>query len=261
MNLRHSVLHRLLVSILLLSPTLVLAQDITSNLVGYWKCNGTGSSVTDESGNGATGTLTDGASFGTGMAGLGQDCVFNGATNSPYDVVTMGTAASLNVTGQHLTISAWVNNAGANVGNDFQTILARNAGTSGWQYRLLLYYSRDRFLFQSNGGDSITSATFTAFTVGTWHHVAMVYDAATADNVTFYVDGSPVTGAATTTTITSEPTFVTYIGRSNAVDYPWNGALDELRVYSRSLTSSDITAAMNVRDPTVGPKHRMLILD
>jgi hypothetical protein len=78
---------------------------------------------------------------------------------------------------------------------------------------------------------------------GNWHFVAGTYDGA---YVRFYVDGVEVT-PATATSLTINYALPTnsnlYIGAYVAAGWctlPFNGSIDEVRVFNRALTASEI---------------------
>jgi hypothetical protein len=86
-----------------------------------------------------------------------------------------------------------------------------------------------------SGGDTIS--------LGTWYHVAASYDRGNLANPpTFYING---TRFPTTTLVlpsgTAPPLSGTgYIANSSANNRSWNGLIDDLRVYDRILTDTEI---------------------
>jgi Concanavalin A-like lectin/glucanases superfamily len=229
----------LCVSLLLLTSPLVWA-DITSNLAGYWKFNESSGTAADSSGNGNAGTLT-GATYTT-PGKLGGGVLFGG----DGDFVTFGQPAALNITGTVITLACWVriDGAGGGTATGLQTLIAKD-DTSGMQWRLLLGDSRDNVLFQAQDSSiSVNTTNFTPFTLGTWHHIAVVYNGST---VTFYVDGVSRATPAATTSITTHASNV-ILGKAGGVNYYLNGALDEVRIYNRALSGADVTELMNFTD-------------
>jgi hypothetical protein len=99
----------------------------TPGLVAAYGFNeGTGTTVSDASGHGITGTL-NGATWSTGGK-YGNALSFNGSSS----YVDLGNPTSLQITGS-MTWSAWVK-AAANPADDGQ-IVAKSDGTSGWQLK------------------------------------------------------------------------------------------------------------------------------
>lgn len=206
--------------------------DITTGLKGFWKFNeASGTSTADETGANP-GTLTDGATLGA-VGKIGTAIQFNGSVSR----VNFGAGAALDITGTQLTIAAWVYISG-NAGSDGLTCLyCRDNGSNNYQVRFLLNDARTQMTLQLNGGGVGSSTAFTAWTLNTWHHVAMVYNGTA---VTFYADNVAVGGPSSSVSIASQATFQAQAGRGYSNFFGMNGRLDSLHIYSRALTSGDI---------------------
>ncbi|HET9957195.1 MAG TPA: LamG domain-containing protein, partial [Polyangiaceae bacterium] len=84
-------------------------------------------------------------------------------------------------------------------------------------------------------------------TPGQWAHVAMVYDRA---RVALYIDGREATPAIEhTDPLVHAPGTGLFIGALYNAKYPFKGAIDEVRIYDRALTSKEVAA--NACSPTV----------
>lgn len=235
-------------SVVLLTSTLAQA-DIVTSLRGYWKFDESSGTAADSSGNGNAGTLTSGAVFGTGKVNGGV--VLNGTTA----YVAVGNVTALQITGTALTLAAWVRidgNAGGSAG-DYHQVVGKDAGAS-YDYRLLLDNNRSVLLFQG-AGVSVSSTTFTAFTLGTWHHVAAAFN---GSSVAFYVDGVARGTPAGAGTL-SNGGYGVAMGRTAGTNiYQFNGAIDEVRIYARVLASGDVTELVNFVD-TVVARRRAIV--
>jgi hypothetical protein len=204
----------------------------TIGLSGYWNFDeNSGSVAHDGSGNGYYGVIA-GAGWVSGK--INSALSFDGATN--YVVapnIPFGSA---------LSISAWVNPAVLT-----QTSFARIAET---QYAAGLYLGTDstgtKYKFIVNGGrgstGSCNGASFGcaqggAVTSG-WHLVTGTFDGTMG---ILYVDNAVV--ASDTFLAPASASLPLYIGRyylSNG--YGWSGAIDEVRLYDRALTGSDVSS-------------------
>ena len=82
-----------------------------------------------------------------------------------------------------------------------------------------------------------------------WYHVAGVYDAA-ARTLDIYVNGVRDNGVLLGTVPSSQvnSSVNVNIGRRTGGFY-FNGLIDEVRIYNRALTASDIQADMNTPIP------------
>ncbi|MBI4590387.1 MAG: LamG domain-containing protein [Candidatus Rokubacteria bacterium] len=193
------------------------------------------------------GTLQNGASFSAGK--VGQAFSFDGVD----DYVLVPDAANLDLT-SGMTIDAWVNPATINM-DDGAAIVAKGEGT-GEAY---LFDVSDatggyaiRFLFRDSTG-LVFGVGFepwlTLARVGVWNHVAGTYDAATGVSK-LYIDGVHVsTGVAPPNTLISTNTHELSIGsrqfRGGAYDLNFNGLIDEVEIFDRALSASEIQAIFN----------------
>ncbi|HYO24314.1 MAG TPA: LamG domain-containing protein [Lacipirellulaceae bacterium] len=196
------------------------------NLLAHWKLNeSSGTSASDSSGNGRTGTVTGTATWTS--ATIGNGFQFNGATKIQ--------AAGLLGNPTNLTISAWatltaIDSFGAEVVSLGDHVVLRL--DDGGRMRALYY-----------NGTTWTSLDFTASYVGTgWRHFAAVFD--DANNVLkLYVDGVEVASGAMTSSI-SYPGLgsATVIGRNGngGTSHDFTGIIDDVRVYDAALTAAQI---------------------
>jgi len=197
-----------------------------SDLVGYWKFDeGTGTTVSDSSGNGNTGTLTNGPLWTAGR--IGNALYFDGINDS----ITIPDSNSLDLSGS-FTFSAWVNPV--STFTDFRSILVKN-------YKYFLYASGAGYCGDGSplgGFSEVTNQTVcqpSPLPANAWTYLALSYNGST---LTLYRDGIPVatsnaTGALSATTGTLQ------IGASQFGEY-FQGLIDEVRIYKRALTDTEI---------------------
>jgi len=224
---------------------LVLTVGLVSNAsaipapVGWWKFDeGTGSDANDSSGNGNDGTISDeGVSWVLGLVGP-YALDFTGG------VVIIPDAPELRPS--TVTACAWINlsasqEAGARVlqkGDDNHETYVFQGGGYGMNFTLL-----DTGL--NNHGVNLARPLWQ----GEWIHIAGTYD---GSNIIIYVNGEPnnstVAGSFTPYQSVGE---VLHIGaRSAGGDRPWNGMIDDVRVYNTGLLASEIQHIYwQVRDP------------
>lgn len=216
-----------------------LAEAQTPGLIAAYSFNeGSGTTVTDASGNGNTGTLV-GATWTT--AGKYSNALsFNGSTA----YVDLGNPASLQLTGS-ATWSAWIN-ATANPADDGQ-IIAKSDNVSGWQFKTSPDTGLHTFGVAVSGNSSSRTQRYSLISraLNTWYHVAGVYNA-TAGTLDIYVNGVLNNGTILGTLPASQfnSTVNANIGRRTGGFY-FNGIIDEVRVYNRALTQSEIQTDMN----------------
>jgi hypothetical protein len=96
-----------------------------------------------------------------------------------------------------------------------------------------------QFNYKNN---SVGSAAATAFTIGTWHHVAAVRNNGT---ISLYIDGAFRLSATEGTTAPTYPInmiagAMAYGGYTPPRYNPFGGKIDEIRVYNRALSAAEI---------------------
>ncbi|MEP2512744.1 MAG: LamG-like jellyroll fold domain-containing protein, partial [Reichenbachiella sp.] len=133
----------------------------------------------------------------------------------------------------NFTLEAWVRTE--NVGN--QTILY--IGTTGSDTDVTLKANAsDVFVVNSNGHPGPTSSGFlvsNGASPATWHHVAAVYD---GTDLSLYVDGI-LQGSDNTFAFNIDYS-VFRIGDSGATGTPWNGDIDEVRIWNIARSPQEL---------------------
>lgn len=209
-----------------------------SGLVAYYKMsNGSGTTLTDNSGNGRTGTLNNGPSWVLSGCFAGpRNCLDFDGTN---DYVDCGSPTATRIT-NNLTISAWV-----------KTSLAaqRTYLTNQW------YSFNSGILLGLNSSGKIHIAFCQAnnnwdyhdpnFTVsdGKWHNIVVTFS---SGNLKTYVDGILIDSyTSSKTSITYNGTAHLNIGRdSGSTEEFWSGSIDEVSIWNQVLTVAEIRENM-----------------
>lgn len=211
----------------------VVLQKTTQNflndgLVGYWsfdggKTNWAANTTQDSSVSGNTGTMTNMSTTSTPVMGrMGQALDFDGV-NDRVDIPTelIGTGA--------VTVSAWVHPRTSG-GSDAGNILSNR------RFKVTVDSTPFRF-FSSNGtgntGSAVVPALFSA-----WTHVVVTRSAAGLIN--FYVNGAQ-SGTADQDGGTPQAGVANLnIGNTTLNESPFDGPIDEVRIYNRILSLSEI---------------------
>ncbi len=225
----------------------VLNEDVIRNyydeLCGCWEMNeGTGTTITDSSGNDNTGTLTNMSS--PWVSGhLDKDGYFRNALqfDGADDYINCGNDSSLNPS-DALTITAWIKLDGSFTYDN--TIVSRGYATdSGEVYWLeILNYSPYQVRF--HWGDGTTRdylKTTSGIPSNEWHHVAVTFD---SGEVKIYIDGELDASKTSTVTSIQLQAYDTQIGKywSGAVAHLFDGAMDKVKIYRRVLSANEIRA-------------------
>ncbi len=203
----------------------------TGLVAAYSLDAGSGTTITDASGHGITGTI-HGATWTT-TSKFGKALSFNGTNN----YVDLGNPASLQITGS-MTWSAWIM-ATANPADDGQ-ILAK-----GWEFKTSPDTGPHTFGVAVAGRGSLTQRySKTVRALNTWYYVASVYNAS-ARTLDIYVNGVLDNGvlSGTVPAAQARSSLNVNIGRRFG-GYYFKGVIDEVRIYGRALSQAEIQRDM-----------------
>jgi hypothetical protein len=220
-------------------------------LVGYWSFDeGTSTIVTDFSGNGNHGTLA-GSSGGlpqwvNGKRGKAID--FDGSDDR---VATVDINSTDNATA--LTVAVWLK--ADNIASDYSTISKFTGGSGNWD---MWFSSRSpcnlqglAFSSDGTGGGNESCATGNLHQAGVWEHWVVVFDgtlSGDANRLKMYKDGAQATidfGAAIPATLPSNSASITFGNTADLSGNYFPGSFDEVRIYNRALSASEIAALYN----------------
>lgn len=203
----------------------------SDGLVGYWKLDESSGNAADSSGVGTSLTDTNTVAFVGGKFANAGDFE---ATNSEYQFAADN--ATLSLTGS-LTLSAWIKPESVSSGT--YNIIAKWDG-SNESYRL--YQSTNTIVLEVESGNTVTSST--TLSASSWYHVVGTYDSTTQTG-RVYING------ALDATSTSFPSSIGddagrfHIGAEDSSTTAANfydGVIDDVRVYSRTFTASEISS-------------------
>ena len=204
----------------------------TGLVAAYGFNEGTGSSVTDLSGNGNVGAVSGATWIDTGR--FGKALSFNGSSSR----VTVPDSASLDLSGA-MTLAAWVYPTAA-MADRRVVIVKERPGSNAYH----LHAS------SANSGRALTGITSTAWNrlwsssalpVNRWTHLAATYDGM---RQRLFVNGVQVASRAQTGAISTSGNPLR-IGAHGARGEHFRGRIDEVRIYNRALSGSEIATIMN----------------
>jgi hypothetical protein len=220
--------------------------SLDNGLIGYWKLDeGIGTAAKDSSRFGNNGTLIgapvwSGSSLNTRLGFHNPHALrFDGSD----DLVSIDHASVLNA--YPITTSAWIKTVST---NEHRGVVNKYVASSLAGYQMYVYngeirawYYRNSGNYASDGGDGLNGG---AVNDGAWHFVVFTVNAAGGR---LYVDG--VLEDSVAWTGTPGPTTTTQgirIGHyPNGVLDHFAGAIDDVRIYSRALSASEILALYN----------------
>jgi prepilin-type N-terminal cleavage/methylation domain-containing protein len=190
---------------------------------------GTAGEVKDSSGNSYNGTPYGNAAIDTADSHIGYSGEFS-ANNGYIDISGLPVSTS---SGDQTTVTFWMKWLG---GNSQMPI--------GWT-SYDLWFNNDHFGFNTAQGDIYGLTGAAAKLSNNWHHIAAVFtNSGTIQNCLF-IDGveqslSTVQGSSHADRTVGSNFRIS--GWLNSSGYRFNGLIDELRIYNRGLSASEVTA-------------------
>lgn len=210
------------------------SANITAGLIAQYRLDeNSGTSAYDSSGNANTGVIS-GAVWA--VSKISNALNFNGT--SALVSVADPANSSLDLGTGDFSISAWVKTS---VSGITQTIVGKRSGSAGIGYDLRINTTGNLSLYLRDSDDAaqaVYTSTASGLTDGNWHNVAVT--ATRSGTAVFYIDGA-ASGSSNITgrSASLDNSYNFYIGASQSNGY-FNGIIDDVRVYSRALTASDI---------------------
>ncbi|PWU21513.1 MAG: hypothetical protein C5B50_01585 [Verrucomicrobia bacterium] len=203
-----------------------------AGMVAWWP--GDGNTLDIAGGN--NGTLQGNAGYGPGE--VGQAFTFDG--NNSWVQVPPSSTSTLNITGP-VTIDAWVrfNSVNPNPGNGWPVVWKGNSSGYDPTSAYGLGVTGSNQLWGLVGNFSVSSEVYGPFLtqLGTWYHIALVAD---GTNLTLYANGAAVSSAPQTVSPYASPYPLVIGGIYNSPPNNWNGSIDEVEIFNRALSASQI---------------------
>jgi len=191
-----------------------------SGMVSWW---GGDNNALDSAGNN-DGTLVNNITYAPGMVGRAFSLDGNG------DYVSVPDSPSLDITSQ-VTLDAWIYPTALG-----GRIVNKITAGGGDGYLLDTYGGVARFIV---GNQGLNGAT--ALPLNTWTHVAGTYNGTT---MTVYVNGAFDSSRAVSISIPANNLPLRIGADSNGAS-PFSGLIDEVEVFNRALSASEIAAISN----------------
>ena len=213
--------------------TVLPCASVSSGMVSWWSGEGNANDIVGDN----SGMLVGGVGFEAGE--VGQAFSFDGSSG----YVSIPDSPSLDSLTTSITIEFWMQAGQTNVNADWAGLVTK--GNSSWQLTATsgantVYWglSSDVDFFDVTGTRNVND--------GQWHHVAATYD---GTNMFLYVDGTldvsqPATGLIDQT---GDPVCIGANSQAyvpdcdcNETGYFFNGLIDEVSIYNRALSTSEI---------------------
>ncbi len=245
-----------------LSPPQSLGQtNLMTGLVGWWTFDGKDTNwatgvTNDKSGNSNNGQLINMSTSTSVVRGkLGQGLKFDGISGaSSGTYVNVGSPTTLTNLSA-LTVSVWAKTNGYGVSGQGVLVSKKSwyGAGDGWLFSVNSSYHDIDFFRKYDGGTSLdvlsTANTLTTSDFGKWIHWTVTTDGtANASGVHIYKNGVDVTGTTVTNGVGNRYSDAAINLELGNVLYnqTFNGVLDDIRVYNRVLSVTEIKQLYNM---------------
>jgi len=213
-------------------------SDVDDGLVGYWKLNG---DAKDYSGYNNNGTNYGAVPAEDRMGATNKALYFNGSNN----YINCGGNDSIRLIGD-MTISAWLNWSEFPITTHRGILGTIHTGEYYFQHYYRANGNHELMFWHSN---TTPIAWSTAGLEGNkWYHFTVVRNT-TEKRVYLYKDGVLV---RTGNVYTTDPTLTSqnlHIGRSGGNAQYFPGLIDDVRIYKRALSATEIQQLYNLYEP------------
>ena len=224
------------------TTTAIPPPNFSGLVAAYGFNENSGTSATDASGNSNTGTIS-GATWTT-QGKFGNALSFDGSTNW----VAVNDSNSLDLTAG-MTLEAWVNPAALSGGSSgWRTVILKQQ-TSDLVYALYGNTDQNRPSGYVYVGGELDTAGTAQLPLNSWTHLATTYDGSA---LRLFVNGVQVSNRAVSGNIAQSSSPLRIGGNSVWGEY-FSGLIDEVRVYNRALSQTEIQADMSTAVTTGAP--------
>jgi hypothetical protein len=199
---------------------------VSSGMVSWWSAEGNANDVAGTN----NGTLVGGASFAAGE--VGQAFSFDGSSG----YVSIPDSPSLDSFTTSITIELWLKVNQLTANSEWKGIVTK--GDSSWRLQGTTWAKSVTFSLTgvNPNMDLMGSRNVND---GQWHHVAAVYD---GTNMFLYVDGTLDVSQPATGSIVQDSYPVCLGENAQMSGRIFNGLIDEVSLYNRALTASEVQA-------------------
>jgi hypothetical protein len=224
-------------------------STVCSGLMGYWTFDeGSGGTATDSSGNAKTGTFAGSGGWTTGQIG--------GAYNNNSSSFVSLPAGSIQAGTGDLTVSVWANYQAS---SDYGIVIATQKSGGGGQPGYSVGYANASTIYFRVDDTGSTKSVYANNISSGWHHIVGTFVQGSSMNI--YVDGvlksSATVGIPSGNITGPNPPRIGGAAHFPAgysdTWVPFIGYIDDVRVYNRVISSSEIFQLYTMTGGTVPP--------
>jgi hypothetical protein len=214
---------------------------VTSGLILYFdpsnvsSYSGTGTTITDLSGNGLNGTMSN-------ISHTSPYFTYNGSSSQ----VSVADNALLEPGSGDWSVEFWVNHSvitGAS-----RVLIGKTDGgaAADWGYGLRTISNGNTYMEIGNGSAGVTSPSST-LSINTWYQVVGVWTNLASNSIALYINGNLIGSNSHSFGSIKNTTSPLYLGSFNGGQFSqWlNGRLGVVRIYNKALTGSEVLQNFN----------------
>jgi hypothetical protein len=198
---------------------------------------GSGTTITDLSGNGFNGTMSN-VSF------TSPYFTYNGSSSN----ISVADNALLEPGSGDWSVEFWINHS-VITGSSRVLIAKTDGGNSAdWGYGLRTSNIGNTFMEISNGTTTTTSPSST-LSINTWYQIVGVWTNVTANTLVLYVNGVSIGTrfhSFVSVKNTTSPLYIGSFGDGSVFGQWLNGRMGVVRMYNKALTSTEVLNNYNV---------------
>ncbi len=217
------------------APVVNILDATSTDMIAHYQLDeGSGLTARDSSGNSYDGNLQNGPTFTTNVAPVSFTNPYALDFDGVDDYVSISDTRLIDDL-KALTLAAWAEPDTVPLSDRAQYV-----SLGGGKASLLMQNSQFEFELQIDGSSySVSGGTPFA---GFWQHVAGTYD---GETMRLYVNGSEVSSLAMTGTVQSGNGVAL-----NSSNEPYDGRLDDVRIYSSALDTNQLSLLISSGDAT-----------
>lgn len=203
------------------------ATSLMTNCIGWWPLTtGSGTTAKDVVGSN-DGTLTSGISWANSSLGNASE-----HPSSANEYISTG----LDLAGKSaVTVSAWIRNDGSGSGNNFGKVVSQSHSGNFDTY--INKTGNSSLAFDINS--TVVSASNSDIpAIGTWFHVCFVWEQSVTQAV--YINGVLSGSGTADSSVIGSTTHNVFIGGTSAAPRPWDGGIQNVRIWDRALSSDEV---------------------
>ncbi len=221
----------------------VSLQVATDGLLAYWKADESSGMIARDFTGSHDGTLMNGPVWQPSGGKIGGAMEFDGVD----DYVEIGTIDIIG--GAGLTLALWFK--ADDLFSSYARLISKAMGstTDEEHYWMLGTGESDgtglRFRLKAGGSTTLLKTSAGQIAPGTWYHIAATYD---GNQMRLFKNGVQVASTNKSGAVDTNSNVWAAIGNQPAAagNWPFDGVIDEVRVYNRALSTAEIAAIANV---------------